>query len=354
MKRALPLIAVALTAALATSCSSTTTSTGSASTTGGSASAAGSATGAATGSAGGYVNVVKVTSITWFQRMDEGVKEWASKNSVNAIQTGPKEFSPEQQASIVQSLIAQKPKAITVIPADPDSMEGAVKAAKAAGIKVVAHEAATLKSAEVNIEAFDNKDYGNLIMEAAAKCMNGQGSYVQFVGSFTSESHMEWSKAEYALQQSKFPGMKRVTDIQESGNKADGAYEKAKQLLQTYPDLKGFVGASSEDVIGIARAIKEKGLENDTCVFGTGVPSQAKQYMSNGAIDGIFLWDPKLAGEAILSAAKMLVEGKEVKEGTDLGVAGYNSLRKSTKYPTTLLGNAPLSITKDNLSQYNF
>lgn len=303
---------------------------------------------------GSYVLVVKVSGITWFQRMEVGVKEWGAANKVNATQVGPTTFSPEQQTAMVQSLIAQKPAAIGIIPADPDSMKGAVADAKKAGIKVVSHEAATLDNADVNIEAFKNEDYGHRILEAGATCMGGKGDYVQFVGSFTSESHMEWAKAEYALQQQKYPDMKRVTDIQESGNKADGAYAKAKQLLQTYPNLKGFLGGSSEDVIGIGRAIKEAGLEKDTCVVGTGVPSQAKQYMDSGAIDTIFLWDPKLAGEAILSASKILVGGGEIKAGTDLGVKGYEKLVKSDKYPTTYMGNAILEITKANLAEYDF
>lgn len=308
---------------------------------------------AATGS-GSYVLVVKVSGITWFERMEVGVKEWGAANKVNATQVGPTTFSPEQQTAMVQSLIAQKPAAIGIIPADPDSMKGAVAEAKKAGIKVVSHEAATLDNADVNIEAFKNEDYGHRILEAGATCMGGKGDYVQFVGSLTSESHMEWAKAEYELAQQKYPGMKRVTDIQESGNKADGAYTKAKQLLQTYPNLKGFLGGSSEDVIGIGRAIKEAGLEKDTCVVGTGVPSQAKQYMDSGAIDTIFLWDPKLAGEAILSAAKILVSGGEIKEGTDLGVKGYEKLAKSSKYATTYMGSAILEITKDKLAEYNF
>jgi len=53
-------------------------------------------------------------------------------------------------------------------------------------------------------------------------------------------------------------------------------------------------------------------------VFGLSLPSIAGQYMETGAVDAVYFWDPKLAGEAMIQAGwtdkavSMLNKGYEV------------------------------------------
>jgi simple sugar transport system substrate-binding protein len=303
---------------------------------------------------GAYVNVVKLTGIAWFDRMETGVEQFASDTGLDASQTGPATADTELQVGIVQSLIAQKPTALGVVPLDPGALENVIKQAKDAGIVVVTHEAPTIKNADADIEAFDNPVYGAAIMDGLAACMGEEGDYVQFVGSLTSETHMAWANAGFDLQKSTYTGMNRISEPVESNDNADTAYEKTKQLLQANPNLAGFFGDSSQDLPGIARAIQELGLQDDTCVYGTGVPSETSQFLADGSADGIFLWDPALAGHAILAAAKIIAEGGTLKTGTDLGIPGYESLVQSTVNPITFFGNAPLALTKETVGDYKF
>ena len=305
-------------------------------------------------SEGAYVNVVKLTGIAWFDRMNTGVQEFAKESGKTASQTGPATNSPELQVGIIQGLIAKKPAALAIIPSDPSSLDAVIKQATAAGIKVVTQEAPALTSPDADIEAFDNAYYGAQIMKGMASCMKNQGEYVQFVGSLTAASHMEWTKGALALQEKEIPGLKRIGTPVESNNSADVAYQKTKQLLQANPKLTGFEGSSSEDVIGIARAIQELGLQNDTCVYGTGVPSQSKQYLADGSIDQIYFWDPAAAGKAMMKAGQMLAEGKKLEAGTDLGVEGYHKLTPLAGNPIGFTAEAMLTADKDSVSKYDF
>ena len=306
------------------------------------------------GANGDYVHVVKITGIAWFDRMSKGVEDFASESGLAATQTGPATADTELQVGIVQSLIAKKPKAIGIVPLDPGALENVIKQAKDAGITVVTHEAPTIQNADADIEAFDNPVYGETIMDSLAECLGDSGDYVQFVGSLTSETHMAWANAGYELQQSEYPGLNRISEPVESKDNADTAYTKTKQLLQANPGLRGFFGDSSQDLPGIARAIQELGLQDDTCVFGTGVPSETSAFLEDGSADGIFLWDPALAGHAVLAAAQIIAEGGKLETGTDLGVPGYNSLVQSKDNPKTFFGNAPLALTKENVGDYDF
>jgi simple sugar transport system substrate-binding protein len=141
------------------------------------------------------VTVVKRTGTGWFERMEEGIKQFAAENRVDATMTGPDDADPQKQVEIIRRLIAEKPDAITVVPNSPEALEEVLKQAQAAGIKVVTHEAGNQVNTDVDIEAFDNLAYGSYLMDELAKCMGGRGKYVAFVGHTTARSHMRWATA---------------------------------------------------------------------------------------------------------------------------------------------------------------
>ena len=62
------------------------------------------------------VTVVKRTGIGWFERMEEGIKQFAAQTGVDATMTGPDDADPQKQVEIIRKLIAEKPDAITVVP----------------------------------------------------------------------------------------------------------------------------------------------------------------------------------------------------------------------------------------------
>ncbi|QPK80900.1 substrate-binding domain-containing protein [Schaalia sp. ZJ405] len=300
------------------------------------------------------VTVVKVKGIAWFDRMDVGVVEWGKENGFDTRTEGGDDVSPEKQIQIIQDLIAQKPAAITVVPNSPEALSAVLEQARAQGIKVVAHEATGIENVDIDIEAFDNASYGEDIMKNIGECTGGKGKYVQFVGGLTAKTHMEWVEAAYKYQQKNFPEMERVETPIESTDNETAAYEKAKEVLGKYPDIKAFQGSAGNDVPGIARAIEEAGLENDVCVMGTSIPSAAAKYLATGSIDKIFFWDPALAGRAQLQIAKILSEGGEITEGTDLGIEGYNSLKKLDGYDNVWVGQAQIAADAEQAKSYDF
>ncbi|RGE20750.1 autoinducer 2 ABC transporter substrate-binding protein [Leucobacter sp. wl10] len=321
---------------------------------GGGGSAGGSADGGSKGGPLTMVTVVKITGVGWFDRMEVGVNEYAQDSGNDVRQEGADDASPEKQIQIIQDLIPQAPDAITVVPNSPEALETVLGQARDQGIVVVAHEAAGIKNADIDIEAFDNKSYGAQIMDNLGQCMGGEGKYVQFVGGLTAKTHMDWVGGAYDQQQTKFPDMQRVEDPVESKEDENVAYQRTKELLAKYPDLKGIQGSAGTDVAGAARAVQEAGLADQVCVMGTSIPSVAKKYLSDGSIDKIFFWDPAMAGKAQLKIAEMLVNGEEIKDGTDLGIEGYESLTALEGYDNVFVGDAAVTVDKQNVDEYDF
>ncbi|MBD3765699.1 MAG: autoinducer 2 ABC transporter substrate-binding protein [Rhodobacterales bacterium] len=295
--------------------------------------------------------VVKIAGIQWFNRMEEGVKQYATDTGANAFQVGPAQADPQQQAALIEDMIAQGVNALAVVPMSPEALEPVLKRAMDAGITVITHEAASQQNTHYDIEAFVNEDFGANLMEQMAQCMGGEGEYAVFVGSLTSQTHNQWVDGAIAYQKAKYPNMKLVGDKNETFDDQQQAYAKAQEVLRAYPNIKGMQGSASTDVAGIGLAVEERGLEGQTCVFGTSLPSIAGQYLETGAVDGIGFWDPSVAGYAMNKLASMVMNGETVTDGMDLGLSGYNQIKLDGK---VIYGQAWVNVNKGNMADYPF
>lgn len=205
--------------------------------------------------------VVKIAGIQWFNRMEEGVKQYAADTGANAFQVGPAQADPQQQAALIEDMIAQGVDAIAVVPMSPEALEPVLGRAQEAGIVVVSHEAASQQNVSYDIEAFRNEDFGATLMDNLAACMGEEGEYAVFVGSLTSQTHNQWVDGAIARQQEAYPNMVLVGDKNETFDDQQQAYAAAQEVLRAHPNVKGFQGSASTDVAGIGLAIEERGLE---------------------------------------------------------------------------------------------
>ncbi len=316
------------------------------------AAAASVATGSAVAQdAPSIATVVKIAGIQWFNRMEDGVNQYAADTGAKAFQVGPAQADPQQQAALIEDMIAQGVDALAVVPMSPEALEPVLGRAMAAGITVITHEAAAQQNTAYDLEAFVNEDFGANLMEQMAQCMGGAGEYAVFVGSLTSQTHNQWVDGAIAYQQANYPDMTLVGDKNETFDDAQNAYERAQEVLRAFPNVKGMQGSASTDVAGIGLAVEERGMEDATCVFGTSLPSIAGQYLETGAVDGIGFWDPSVAGYAMNTLAQMVMDGAEITDGMDLGLPGYESITLDGK---VIYGQAWVNVNADNMADYPF
>lgn len=88
------------------------------------------------------VVVPKDASNPWFVRKETDVNEYATAHPEDTIyQKGTPEIDPTLQSQLVMDLVAQDVDSICVVPVDLESIEPALKAARDAGIVVIAHDA---------------------------------------------------------------------------------------------------------------------------------------------------------------------------------------------------------------------
>ncbi|MGR5144799.1 autoinducer 2 ABC transporter substrate-binding protein [Photobacterium sp. DNB23_23_1] len=299
-----------------------------------------------------FATVSKLAGASWFQRLASGVNEYGNETAgVRTFEQGPSQADVAQQGQLIEDLIAQKIDGIGVVPLSPNSLEALLKKARSNGMVVVTHEGAGMTNVDYNIDAFNNEDYGRHFMDALAERMNEKGEYVVFVGNLTNVTHNIWVEAAIQHQKSNYPNMTLVGDKFVSNEDAQVAYRKTQEILVTNPNVRGFIGSASIDVVGIGQAIYEAGLGDVTTVVGTSIVSVAGSGLEDGVIDMISFWDPAVAGKAMNEIMKRVTEGKKIASGDSLGLPGYESVTVEEK---DIMGSAWIDVTVDNMNDYNF
>ncbi len=299
--------------------------------------------------------VVKVDGIAWFDRMRVGVAQFGTDQGHDVWMVGPSQADAAAQVELVENLIAQGVDAICIVPFSVEAVEPVLQKARARGIVVISHEAANLQNTDYDIEAFDNRAYGAKLMDNLGTQMGGSGGYVATVGSLTSTSQNEWIDGAVAYQQKTFPNMHQVTQRIETYDDATTDYNKLKEVLTTYPDLRGILGAPMPTSAGAGRLIEERGLKGKLFFSGTGLVSVAGHYLQDGDIDYIQFWDPATAGYAMNILAVRALAKLPIKPGLDLGLPGYAGLAANDPARSNVLyGQGWVGVTKANMSEYNF
>ncbi|HBU11743.1 MAG TPA: LacI family transcriptional regulator, partial [Clostridiales bacterium] len=271
--------------------------------------------------------VPKMTSIAWFERMENGVKMYNEQYSDNIFYGGSVEGA--DQAAYVESLLAEEWDAICVTPFDTEAMEPVLEKARAQGIIVITHEAANMANIDYDVEALDNIFVGELMMQNIGEHVGGTGKYIQLVGALTSQTHMEWTGGAEEYQKANYPDMELIGKY-ETKDDQEEAYNQAKEALTANPDIVAIQGSASTDVAGAARAVEELGLAGKVTLVGFSLWSVSGQYVEDGVITGFYFWDSAYAAMAQITIAKAMLDGTiadiEANGIADTYIQGYQEM----------------------------
>ena len=129
-------------------------------------------------------------------------------------------------------------------------MEEVLKKAMEKGIVVITHEASSQQNCDYDLEAFNYDDLRRIYHEHTCNGNGRRRQYICMVGSLTNDSHNMEADGAIAAQVADYPNMELIDERIVTDDNAETAYQKAKEVLKKYPDIKGFVGTSSFDAPG--------------------------------------------------------------------------------------------------------
>ena len=315
---------------------------------------AGSASG---GGAGGTVKVAfvpKLQGIPYFEAMNAGGKEAASKlGNVQWLYQGPTTADAAAQADVVNSYIQQKVSALFIAPNDPDSMAPLIKQGIDAGIKVGTSDTdAPNSERELMVLMASAEGIGQADTDALMKAMGGKGKFAIVSCGETAAQLNQWIAEIKRYSKQKYPDAELVDTVY-AGEDVAKATQMATDLMNAHPDIKGFVGVCSTAGPGVAQAVDNAGKVGKVFTVGMGTPNDMKKYLNDGSASAGVLWDAKALGCLTAWAGQQLAQGQQFQPTQKVDACSLDSVTYDPSTKILLMGK-PLTYTKDNVGDYNF
>ncbi len=234
------------------------------------------------------------------------------------------------QVSQIQDLINQKVQALIYIPAGAAAAAVPVKAAKAAGIPVVAVDRNPADAPGDTFIATNSVAAAKQLGDYACKVSGGKGVLAIIQGQIGTTPEQDRDKG-FKDAMTSCPGVKEVAREASKMWMKDEGFNIAQNMLQRDPSISIFFGRADALALGAAQAVKGAGVDHKVYVFGFDGDLAGLKAVKDGTLDGTMTQRTQFMGKLALQSAIDLVGGKTL--------------------PAEQLQDAALT-TKENVDQY--
>ena len=293
----------------------------------------------------------KLVGISYFTAGDKGAQEAAAELDVALTYDGPAVDSAEDQVKMIDRWIAQGYDMIAVAPNDPELISPALKRAKDAGITVLTWDADANPKAsgrETFVSQAPPEGIANTMVDLVGDALGGKGKAVIITGSATSPNQNAWMKLMQARLDEKYPEVELLETLVSDEDQAK-AYRLARDVINANPDLKGIWAITTVAFPGAAKAVRDAGKTGEIFVTGLSLPNTMREYVEDGTVEKVVLWNPVDLGYLTVHAAKLLRDGK-LQDGTHT----IGRLQNIEVTPGQVLLGPPLVFDRENIGKYDF
>lgn len=192
----------------------------------------------------------------YFVTMKDALQQAATKDGASIVFTDA-HHDVLKQNNDIDDLIQQKINILLINPTDSVGVESAVKAAKAAGIVVIAVDA----QAKGPVDSFvgsRNEDAGKLSCDYLAKAIGGKGDVAILDGIPVVPILERVKGCKESL--AKYPGI-RIVSAQNGKQARDQAMAVTENILSANPRLKGMFSVNDGGSMGAISAIEADGSD---------------------------------------------------------------------------------------------
>ncbi len=294
----------------------------------------------------------------YFAAAKTGVDKAAAELGGTVKQVGPNEAKPDLQIPFITDLTTQKVSAIIISADGKDEVAPALKAAMAAGIKVVGFDSSPAVGAyNVFVNQVDFSGVGvNLADWACELAPSCTGDIAILSAAATATNQNAWIELmKTTLATDKYKGLKLVDTVY-GNDDATVSTTQAQALLTKYPNLKVIVAPTTVGILAAAQVVKQAGKSDTVKVTGLGFPNDMKPFVKDGTSPVFGLWSvPDLGYLSYMVAAKLVSGEITGKEGESFTVKGLNGDKPYTigKDGVVILGPA-FRFDKTNVDNFNF
>jgi len=297
--------------------------------------------------------IPQLVGIPYFTAMERGGKKAAKEFDVKFTYRGAPTASAPQQVQIMDNLVRQGYKAISVSVLDPASINPSIKAARSKDVSVLTSDSDSPDSErQAYVAQATDQALGFTLMDRLAKQVGGKGQIGVVSGEATATNLNSWIKFMKQRAKERYPGIDIVDTRFTKGGATEDAQRQAQDLMTSYPKLKGLVAVASTTVPGVAQAVQGAGKTGKVKVIGYGSPETVKPFVKKGIMKESILWNPEDLGYLTVWAMRQVADGKSFKASNE--VPGLDKPVAYDKAKKQLLLGPPLVIDKANVDKYEF
>ena len=272
------------------------------------------------------IAVIPKVAVPFFDDCNTGAQAAADAAGVGYQWVVPQNTQGATQVKIMEDLIARNVSGIAISVNEPKSVEGVIKQAMAAGIKVVTFDSDSAESGRSLYIGTINKQAGVTMGNSMAEALGGKGKVVIVTGQLGASNlneRIEGVKEALAA----FPDIEIVATEGTEDDLAK-AVSVTEALLRGNPDLAGIFGMSQVGGPAVSKVLAQKEfseLKGVIKVFAFDDLPDTIQGVKDGYINGIMVQRPVTMGKLAVEQLVAQIKGEAPGGDIDTGVTVVNA-----------------------------
>lgn len=310
-------------------------------------------TGGETTAAGLKITVLpKNLGNPYFETSNKGAQAAAAEIGATTELVGPAEAAADAQVQYIETATQQKVSAIALSANDQTALCDSIKAAQAAGVKVVTFDSDAPTCRDLFVNQATSEGIAKVLVDMAVEQSGGSGEIAVLSATANATNQNAWIDAMKAALAADHPDIKLV-DVVYGDDQDQKSFDETQALLQKYPNLKVIVAPTTVGIAAAARYVSTSDAKGKVMVTGLGTPNDMRAYVKDGTVKEFALWNPEDLGYLTVFAIKALSEGTITGAEGDKFTAGKLGEYTVGTDKTVLLGD-PYRFNADNIDNFDF
>ena len=259
----------------------------------------------------------------WFEEVNKGAQAQAEILSrelgveVSVDYMPPSIAGVAEQNAVLEKAAKSRPSGIAVDPVDAVGHMAAIKHIRDQGIPLVLFDS---PSPDAGITSVGNNftQQGIIAAERLARLIGYAGNVAVMQGYPTAPNHKERYEAQLAVLR-KYPRI-TVVDGGIDNDDIETAREQASAVLESHPDLSGYLCCDASGPIGIAAAVKKAGKAGKVKVVGIDGIKPILDAVKEGVIESSSATIPRMQGSLSILMLWQASLGVKMPQAVDTGI----------------------------------
>ena len=253
-----------------------------------------------------------------------------------------------KQVADIEDLVNKGVSVLIVNPVDSDGVTGAVQAAKAKGVKVIAVDRA-VNGVEIDCQiASDNVKGAEMATQYIVESRGEGVKVAELEGTPGASAAIDRSKGFHNVADAKL----EVVAKQTANFDRTQGMSVMENMLQANPDIQAVFAANDEMALGAVEAISASG--KDIMVVGFDATDDAIEAIKAGRMDATIAQQPALIGKTAVENAAKLIAGQTIPTAIPVEVTLVNITNvetyADTAAPVQIVGDGSLGLSISTLN----